>query len=268
MEVEDIDFGEFYAGNDFSFFNVLPDELVIKILSYLSPYTDTKSAKLVNKKWNEIINFNQVHNRKVFLESIENLSIMWKIRTQRCYDISETLIPHPYKGRTNYRTKTLRSNNNIPQGRFAHGCVVLGQYMYIFGGSISETRNSSTFNDLYKLDLSTYTWQKVKTDGLLPAPRECCTMVGYKQKPTPHLYKTIPYKGKLIVFGGWCRPPTEIERIRIGARFFDDTQVFDVNTSKWTRLNSETYPTARAGHSASVIGNKKIIFGGSQRNNR
>ena len=54
----------------------------------------------------------------------------------------------------------------MPQGRFAHGCVVLGQYMYIFGGSISETRNSSTFNDLYKLDLSTYTWQKVKTDGL------------------------------------------------------------------------------------------------------
>ena len=49
-------------------FSMLPDELVIKILSYLSPYTDTKSAKLVNKKWNEIINFNQVHNKKVFLE--------------------------------------------------------------------------------------------------------------------------------------------------------------------------------------------------------
>lgn len=252
---------------ELTYFNELPEELVIKVFSYLSPYTDRKIAKLVNKKWHRLIVVIEHHCNRVFCESIKSSNIMWKIRKQRSYDITETLIPGKVKGRSSFRTKVQRANLNEPHPRFSHSSVILGQYMYVFGGGSSESNAGSTFNDLYKLDLSNYTWQKVKTEGLLPAPRESGTMVSYKQRPSKHLYRTIPYKGKLILFGGWCQPPPGA--ILVGPRFFEDTQIFHVHDSRWQRINVDNnFPTPRAGHGASVVGNKMVIFGGSQRNNR
>jgi len=260
--------GGYNINTELSLFNELPDEIIIKILSYLSPYGDTKNASLVNKKWNALLKSNEVRHRKNFIDAMKDHRIMWKMRKQRSYEITEVLIPsvNPLRATSRFKSKIQRSNRNIPSPRFSHGAVVLGEYMYVFAGSSSEARTRSTFNDTFRLDLSTYIWEKVKTNGLLPAPRECCVFAGYKDKPTPHLYKTIPYKGKIILFGGWCQPPAD--RLSIGARFFDDTQIFHVHNSKWERLELQEYPTARAGHSGSIVGNKLIIFGGSQRSNR
>lgn len=56
----------------------------------------------------------------------------------------------------------------------------------------------------------------------------------------------------------------------ISPRFFDDTQVFDIDTCTWERIPraNEPYPAARAAHSASVVGSKMLMFGGSQRSSR
>ena len=264
--MENIDIEEIEEDVPSCYFNELPDEIIIKIFSYLSPYTDNKNSKLVNRKWNRIISTNELHNKKIFYESLQTGNIKWQIHKQSSYDIIDTLVPGIRSGKTR-RSKVQLPNANVPYPRFSHSAVVLGQYLYVFCGSTSESNySSSTYNDLYRLDLSMRTWQKVKTEGLMPAPRECCSMVAYKQKPTKHLYRTLPYLGKLIIFGGWCQPPRN--RVIIGPRFFDDTQIFHVQESKWERLNLTCSPTARAGHSASVIQNKMVVFGGSQRSNR
>ncbi|XP_002165313.3 F-box only protein 42 [Hydra vulgaris] len=261
IEIEDIS-----EDGHFSYFSELPDEIIIKIFSYLSPYTDIKHSKLVNRKWNRIISTNESHSKKIFYESLHNGNIKWQIHKQSSYNIIDTLVPGTWSGKTR-RSKVQLPNINIPFPRFSHSAVVLGRYLYVFCGSTSESNfSSSTYNDLHRLDLSMRTWQKVKTEGLMPAPRECCSMVAYKQKSSKHLYRTLPYLGKLIIFGGWCQPPRN--RVIIGPRFFDDTQIFHVHESRWQRLNLKCSPTSRAGHSASVIQDKMVLFGGSQRINR
>ena len=251
---------------ELTYFNELPEELIIKILSYLSPYTDTKSARLVNRKWLRLITAIAHQSHRMFLKSVKSRTIMWKVYKQRSYDITDVLLPGS-KSEKPFRRVVPRPNMNVPTPRFSHAAVILGQYMYVFSGASSEFNTGATFNDLYKLDLSNHMWLKVKAEGLLPAPRECCTFVAFKSKPSKHLYRTIPYKGKLVIFAGVCQPPRE--RINIGPRFFDDTQIFHVHDSTWERINvNDNYPSSRAGHSASVIGNRMVIFGGSQRSNR
>lgn len=264
---------------EWDFFNFIPEEIILKILSYLSPYTDTKIAKLVNRRWKRLISEIEHHNKRAFLESMRNSSIVWEMPKQRSYDITDTLVPGTRS--KPFRTKVQKPNDNVPAPRYSHGSVLIDQYLYIFGGSGSGFPQGSTFNDLFRLDLTKRSWEKIKVDGLLPAPRECCSLVGYKQmqkltekkksQSSSNNSMRIQRKSKIIMFGGWCQPPME-RRIRTGARFFEDTQIFHVDELKWERLpfnqHKDIYPTARAGHSCSVIGNQMVLFGGSHRNNR
>jgi len=253
---------------EWDFFNHLPEELILKVLSYLSPYTDTKTAKLVNRRWNRLISSIERHNDRVFHEAIRTSNIMWQIHKLRSYDITDTLVPGTHR-KGAVRTKVKRQNKNVPSPRFSHAAVIMRQYLYIFSGSNSEYASGSTYNDIYRLDLSSHTWERVQANGLHPAPRECCTLVGYSTSklsspiPPPH----INDKGLLIMYGGWCQPPLD-NRIRVDARFFEDTQIFHLNDLRWERLKIASPPPARAGHSASIVGDKMIIFGGSQRSDR
>lgn len=78
---------------------------------------------------------------------------------------------------------------NCPDGpprRFSHASVVYKDSMYIFGGGSST---STTFNDLWRFDLSKRQWIRLQSVGTYPSPKACSTMVYYKEK--------------LILFGGW-----------------------------------------------------------------
>lgn len=61
--------------------------------------------------------------------------------------------------------------------------------MYIFGGF---TSSYSSFNDLWKLNLSTRTWSRISVEGKCPVPKAGATMVTYGDK--------------LILFGGLLPP--------------------------------------------------------------
>lgn len=61
--------------------------------------------------------------------------------------------------------------------------------MYVFGGC---TCTSTTFNDLWQLDLSTRKWSRIITIGTYPTPKALATMVHYE--------------GMLVLFGGWTHP--------------------------------------------------------------
>lgn len=61
--------------------------------------------------------------------------------------------------------------------------------MYVFGGC---TCTSTTFNDLWRLDLSTRKWMRLLTMGTYPTPKACATIVYYNNS--------------LVLFGGWTHP--------------------------------------------------------------
>ena len=72
----------------------------------------------------------------------------------------------------------------------AHQCftrllTISDDSMYVFGGF---TSHYSSFNDLWKLNLSTRAWSRISVEGKCPIPKACATMVTHGDK--------------LILFGG------------------------------------------------------------------
>ncbi|ENN79542.1 hypothetical protein HUJ04_005725 [Dendroctonus ponderosae] len=130
--------------------------------------------------------------------------------------------------------------------RFSHSAVVCDDLMYIFGGC---TSSMTTFNDLWKLDLNTRMWIRPITTGAYPSPKACSTLVQYKEM--------------LILFGGWTYPPSY--PLHQSWHLYDELHVYDKSKNQWTCINTMLTPPPMAGHSASVVGDWMIVFGGLQR---
>jgi len=137
------------------------------------------------------------------------------------------------------------AENNTIIERYSHCAAYLGCSLYIFGGC---TSSNTTFNDLWRFDLASRQWIRPLATGNYPSPKACATMVAYKET--------------LILFGGYTHPtPYPLHQ---AARFFNQLHVYDPATNRWAHLNTIGYsPPPVAGHSASIIGNRMIIFGGS-----
>lgn len=140
----------------------------------------------------------------------------------------------------------LNVNQVLPAGRFAHAAVVHENSMYIFGGSSSS---DTTFNDLWRLDLSTMKWIRPLSKGTYPSPKGLSTMLFYKQQ--------------LILFGGWRYPSFQIAHQAIC--LFDELHIYDLVENKWIQQPQvPNKPPPMAGHSASIHKSKMVVFGGYQ----
>lgn len=73
----------------------------------------------------------------------------------------------------------MSTDDNTPSitKRYSHSAVVCDDYMYIFGGC---TSSNTTFNDLWRLDLSTRTWVRPITMGNYPSPKASSSLIKYK----------------------------------------------------------------------------------------
>ena len=71
-------------------------------------------------------------------------------------------------------------------GRFSHSALVHENSMFIFGGGSST---ATTFNDLWRFDLSKREWVRPLSMGQYPSPKACASMVCHNNT--------------LILFGGW-----------------------------------------------------------------
>lgn len=119
--------------------------------------------------------------------------------------------------------------------------------MYIFGGG---SANSTTFNDLWKFDLSRRKWVRPISVGSYPSPKACASMVCYQNQ--------------LIVFGGW-RHPSEYPPHQQW-RLFDELHVYNIKDNRWTMLMpNDGRPPPITGHSATIHRNVMVIFGGYQK---
>ncbi|KAG6457566.1 hypothetical protein O3G_MSEX010388 [Manduca sexta] len=196
----------------------LPDEVLEFILGFLPPYKDLQNCMIVCKRW-YICAQNVLHNTSVkLLKAVGEFNIIWK-------NVGPTdMVPTITK-------------------RFSHAACVLENNMYIFGGC---TTNSTSFNDLWRFDLSLRQWVRPLATGTYPVPKAYTSMVHYKDC--------------LIVFGGWTYP--SLSQYYQNMTMFNEIHFYCVNTNKWVLINATNCPPPMAGHSACVKDDEMVVFGG------
>nr|CAD7449817.1 unnamed protein product [Timema bartmani] len=127
--------------------------------------------------------------------------------------------------------------------RYSHSTCVHENCMYVFGGC---TSTSTTFNDLWSLNLNERCWLRPLTMGNYPTPKACATLVSYQDK--------------LFLFGGWSHPsPYPIFQ---AWKLFNELHVYNIESKRWSSMVHSTEPPAMAGHSATIQGHLMVVFGG------
>ncbi|CAL1547573.1 unnamed protein product [Lymnaea stagnalis] len=212
-------------------FSNMPEEILEHILSFLSPYRDMDAAKLVSKQWNRIIKSVVSQRKRRFYQSVANCEVSW------------TLLTKEITGQGNPERGYLSISD-----RHSHSAAYHDGSMYIFGGC---TSTNTTFNDLWRFDLTTRQWIRPVAMGTYPSPKACATMV--------------VYNGTLVLFGGWSHP-IPYPNPHQSAHYFSELHVYSPSTNRWSHILSlGQEPEALGGHSASVVGHLMVVFGGSPR---
>ncbi|XP_070543260.1 kelch domain-containing protein 1-like isoform X2 [Ptychodera flava] len=124
-----------------------------------------------------------------------------------------------------------------PTPRAAHGMCAVGQNIVIFGGRDAQSRR----NDLYVLDTEMMKWiQATGVTGRQPEPRSFHTVTGVGKR--------------VVVIGGRGQDN----------KHFNDLHIFDTETKKWLQPTQKgCQPPARGVHTATVVGEHLVVFGGS-----
>jgi hypothetical protein len=147
-----------------------------------------------------------------------------------------------------------------PAARQGHSATVLHGQVVVFGGSYP----AMALNDCWMLDPTTQCWTVLVPDpGPLPEPRAGHTAAAVGA-------------GRMLVFGGntsaatlspelWClelpAPGTAGSPQR--AQQLRPTEVGDGLACTWSLLSVRgTPPSARIGHSATLVGSRLLVFGG------
>ncbi|KAH9513582.1 F-box only protein 42 [Bulinus truncatus] len=210
----------------------MPEEILEHILGFLSPYRDMDAAKLVSKQWHRIIKSVVNQRKRRFYHKLSNGEVSWTVLS---------------KDNMNYRNVERPYVSCISE-RHSHSAVYFDGSMYIFGGC---TSTNTTFNDLWKFDLTSRQWIRPVAMGTYPSPKACATMV--------------VYRGNLVLFGGWSHP-IPYPNPHQSAHFFSELHIYSPSTNRWSHILSiGQEPEALGGHSASVAGHLMVIFGGSPR---
>jgi F-box protein 42 len=196
----------------------LPDEVLEFILSLIPPYKDLHDCMQVSKRWRRcVLNVAKTKQRNLH-KAIVDFDIRWDTLTP--VDMAPTI-----------------------SKRYSHTAVIHENSMYVFGGC---TCSMTTFNDLWKLDLSKRQWVRPVAMGTYPSPKACSSLVCYKDL--------------LVLFGGWAYPPSY--PLYQSWHLFNELHIYDIIANRWTCINTTNAPPPTAGHSVSVVGEWMIMFGG------
>ncbi|XP_036334206.1 uncharacterized protein LOC118744894 [Rhagoletis pomonella] len=219
--------------------DALPDEILEFILTYLPPYKDLKCCSLVCKRWNSVVK-NLIRRSKINLhKGLLDYRLRWEVFSQ------QTAAKVASRKNTSNNLTAPLTTPPIIAGRFSHSAVRHGNSMYVFGGGSSS---DTTFNDLWRFDLSEMIWERPLSMGSYPSPKGSASIVCWGEQ--------------LVLFGGWrypsLHPPYQPWCL------FDELHFYDLNSNRWTLRITLPSPPPMAGHSASVHGDRMVIFGGYQ----
>ncbi|CAK4711321.1 unnamed protein product [Aphanomyces euteiches] len=129
----------------------------------------------------------------------------------------------------------------LPQCRGSHSATLVEHRMVVFGGYGGNGYGRTDFNDVHALDLRTWKWEEIITEGEKPEPRSS--------------HQTCLIQQKLFVIGGWN-----------SVKQFNDLFVLDLTTKTWSapdaKLPVPTWNHACVGVQA-VPHWKIFMFGGN-----
>lgn len=207
----------------------LPDEVIEYILKLVSPYADFSACARVSSRWRDCCH--RVSRSRIlsFSSQLNQAYLLWS--HQSTEDIP----------------------GNISK-RYSHSAVFYpaSLAMFVFGGC---TSSSSTFNDLWTLDLSTRTWARPVAMGTYPSPKACSSLAVYQDC--------------LLLFGGWTHP--SLYPLHQSWKLFNELHIFHVSEKRWTQITADpdlvtsVWPPPTAGHSVTIHRDKMVVFGGLQK---
>lgn len=124
-----------------------------------------------------------------------------------------------------------------PAPRAAHASATIGSKGYVCGGRIKETRT----NDVFCLDLNSWTWSEIVGLGSAPVGRSWHTL-------------TAVSDSSLFLFGG----------LSVDCRPMSDGWIFNLETKGWTKMEHQNKDKPRLWHTACQGRDSDVIvFGGS-----
>ncbi|KAJ6325777.1 hypothetical protein OIU76_012791 [Salix suchowensis] len=178
---------------------------------------------------------------------LENLLASWSWLQSISRDLDDTWVA--YIGNDFQRMlKWQKVNSGIPNGRFGHTCIVIGDYLVLFGGINDRgMRHNDTW--VGKVVLSenlgiTLSWRLLDVRSIAPPPRgahaACCID-----------------KSTMVIHGG----------IGLYGRRWGDTWILELSenlcSGTWRELVTHPSPPARSGHTLTCIERTgTVLFGG------
>ncbi|KXJ69261.1 hypothetical protein RP20_CCG028040 [Aedes albopictus] len=199
--------------------NDLPNEILEFIFGLIPPYQDLEQCSAVCKRWASLAMNVQMRKRATLQKGLLDFNLCW-------------------------RREVLNSQTPSIAARFAHASSLHRNSMYVFGGASSY---DTTFNDLWRFDLSRREWIRPISMGTYPSPKAGASLVCYK--------------GRLVLFGGWRHSYAPFQLCTL----FDELHLYNIADNRWTIHNLAFGPPPMTGHSATVHRNKMIVFGGYQK---
>eukprot|EP01033_Poteriospumella_lacustris_P003465 gene3469-2562_t len=104
---------------------------------------------------------------------------------------------------------------NVPSPRAGHSATLVGELVYVFGGYGGMGYSRRDMDDLYALNIYTWTWTKVNPKGLLPEKRSG--------------HQAVAVERKVFVFGG------ANSSVQLNDLFVLDTEI---DPPVWSKMNT------------------------------
>eukprot|EP01132_Coremiostelium_polycephalum_P002051 gene2051-2526_t len=164
---------------------------------------------------------------------------------QKVFKTIDHLLKYSFNDREWTKIENEDPNTKI-LSRDGHASVVVGNEMFVIGGSKNITQKNGSLAVEFYREVSIYnfvtnTWRSI------PAPSigRLCSAVHYQ---------SIDGCDYIYVFGGY-----EANTIPV-----QDFYQLDLSTEKWTKvsINSDTIPPSRYGHTTHVLNDKLYLYGG------
>lgn len=141
-----------------------------------------------------------------------------------------------------------------PSARYKHAAAVVGEKLYIVGGS----RNGRYLSDFQVFDLNNLTWSSIKLN--------VDTSSGNVEHSSPEIafpaissHNMIKWENQLIIVGGQTKNISD----RVTVRFINlESHLCGVIET------TGSIPISRSGQSVSLVGSKLIMFGGEDKSRR
>ncbi|XP_037079591.1 F-box only protein 42-like [Pollicipes pollicipes] len=220
----------------------LPDEILDHLLTFVLPYDDMRSCRLVSRRWLHAVRRVEIKLRRLLTRSLDELSVAWFH-----YDT-----PPPVPG-------SPIAPHRVITKRCAHSAAMLDGRMYVFGGCSSRM---TSFNDLWWLELGGLEWRRPPAVGSYPSPKAYASLVTYGDR--------------LVLFGGWSQAaPYPLHQ---SWKLFDELHVYHTKECRWEEVRGVTssvpetglpgtvcsarWPPKMARHAASVHGHQMVVVGG------